>query len=169
MRRRSFGDLPRVDTTIAPERPTVSSEPEIDITGQAATISHSGSGSPQNMAEIISDMKVRHRKELARKDKELVAIQMDLKHQRSARMALEKQHKVELAVLARKHKDDMEAAADIATKRVDDEWDLRERAEKVRLGRELSGKSAAQAKIEGAKKQRRNELLTTLQEHNRGI
>lgn len=121
------------------------------------------------MAEIISDMKVRHRKELARKDKELVAIQMDLQHQRSARMALEKQHKVELAVLARKHKDDMEAAADIATKRVDDEWDLRERAEKVRLGRELSGKSAAQAKIEGAKKQRRNELLTTLQEHNRGI
>lgn len=96
-------------------------------------------------------------------------MKIDREQQRSARIALERRHKAELIALENRHKYEMEKAAKIAMKRFDDEWGLHEQEEKLRVQRGLADLKAADAKIEEAKQQSRNGLLTILQEHNRLI
>lgn len=83
-------------------------------------------------------METRHRRELAKRDKEFVALQLDLEHQKSARIALQSQHKYELRAQAKKHQQNLVELEMIAEKQLNDKWHAREQQERLKLEQELA-------------------------------
>jgi hypothetical protein len=145
------------------------------------------------MRRNIADIEAHHRQELLKRDRELVNVNLRLKHtlaiekqkkqdssatdclkaeidrEKSDRLASQKRLKDDVAALITKHKTQVAELANIYEKKLEKTWQEREENEKRKMEQEVAKLRNEEEKSHEEKLAKRTELLTKAKKRNTGI